>query len=84
MVSRLVFSRFFDIRRNLENVKKKQLGKLVSPVKRSTWLYASTFQNFARRHFFGVDGVSIVIARERDVEKGESKVLKKLERKGVA
>ena len=75
---RLVFSGFFDIRGNLGNVKEKRLEKLVCPVKWSAWLYASTLQNFARQHFFDVNGVSIVISWERDVETGENvwKVLK--------
>ena len=57
---RLVFSRFFNIRGNLGNVKKNRLEKLVSPVKKSALLHASSRQNFAWRHFFDVDGVSIV------------------------
>ena len=45
-----------------EMLKKTRLEKLVSAVKWSAWLYASTLQNFARRHFFDVNGVSIVIS----------------------
>ena len=77
-VTRLVFSRFFDIRGNLGMLKKNRLEKLVFPVKWSVWLYASTLQNYARRQFFDVNGVSIVISREKDVETGENmwKVLK--------
>ena len=76
--SRLAFSRFFDIRGISEMLKKNRLEKLISPVKWSAWLHASTLQNFARRHFFDVNGVSIVILWERDVETGENmwKVLK--------
>ena len=59
--SRLVFSRFFDICGNLWNVKEKPTRKLPA-VKWSAWLYATTFQNFARRHFFDVNGVSIAIS----------------------
>ena len=75
---RLVFSRFFDTRGYLGNVKDKSTRKLVSPVKWNDWLYAYTLQNFATRHFFNVNGVSIVISWERDVETGENiwKVLK--------
>ena len=83
--SRLVFSRFFDIRGNLGNVKEKPT-KLVFPVKWSAWLYASTLQNFARRHFFNVNEVSIVISWEGDVETGDNiwKVLKTKAHKVVA
>ena len=42
-------------------LKKNRLEKLVS-----------TLQNFARRRFFDVNGVSIVISRERDVETREN------------
>ena len=42
--------------------KKNWLEKLVSPVKRSALLHASTLQNFARRHFFDVNEVSIVFS----------------------
>ena len=38
---------------------KNRLEKLVSLLKRSAWLHASTLQNFARRHFFDVNEVSI-------------------------
>ena len=44
-------------------LKKNRLEKLVSPVKRSALLHASTLQNFARRHFFDVNEVSIVISQ---------------------
>ena len=40
--------------------------------------------NFSRLHFFDVDRVSVVTSRERDVETGENKVLKKLELTVVA
>ena len=33
---------------------------------------ASIFQNFARQHFFDVNGVSTVILQEGDVETGEN------------
>ena len=55
-------------------LKKNRLKKLVSAVKWSAWLYASTLQNFAaRRHFFDVNKVSVVFSRERDVKTGENK-----------
>ena len=38
---------------------KNRLEKLVSLLKRSAWLHASTLQNFARRHFFDVNEVCI-------------------------
>ena len=59
-------------------LKKNQLEKPVSLVKWSVWPYPSTLQNFARRHFFDMNGVSIVISLERDAETGENmqKVLK--------
>ena len=49
---RLEFSQFLDWHRNFRNVKKSRLEKLVSLVKRSAWLHASTLQTIARRHFF--------------------------------
>ena len=57
---------------------KNRLEKIVSSVKWSAWIYASTLQNFARQYFFDVNGVSIVIPWERDAETGENmwKVLK--------
>ena len=69
---RLVCSRFLDLRGSLGNVKKNRLEKLVSPVKRSTLLHVSTLQNFARRHFFDVNEVSIVFSWEIDIRTGES------------
>ena len=56
----------------LEMPKKNRVEKLVSPEKWTAWLYASTLQSFARRHMFDVNGVSIVIPWERDVETGEN------------
>ena len=53
-------------------LKKNRLEKLVSSVKRSALLYASTLQNFAGQHFFDVNEVSIVFLREIDIETGES------------
>ena len=44
---------------------KKNLEKLISPVKWSAWLYASALQNFAARHFFDVNKDFIVFSRER-------------------
>ena len=67
---RLVFSRFFCFCRNLGNVKENRLEKLAYPVKWSTWLYASTLPNFARRHFFNVNEVSNVFFWERDDKRG--------------
>ena len=60
--TRLAFTRSFDLRGNLGNVKKKQIEKLVSPVKKSAGLHASTLQNFATQHFFDVNEVSIVFS----------------------
>ena len=85
--ARLVFSRFLYIRGNLGNVKEKSTRKTCfsrEMKKWSFWLYASTLQNFARRHFFDVNGVSIKISWEANAETGEKmwKVLKtKAERK---
>ena len=42
--------------------KKNWLEKLVSPVKRSALLHASTLQNFTRRHFFDVNEIFIVFS----------------------
>ena len=70
---KLVFSRgFFIFAEMSETLKKNRLEELLSPVKWSAWLYASTLQNFARRYFFAVNGVSIVILWERDIEMGEN------------
>ena len=70
--NRLVFSQLFDFCGNLGNVKQNRLEKLVSPVKWSAWLYPSTLQNFATRHFFDVNEVSIVFSIERDFKTGET------------
>ena len=70
--NRLVFSRFFLFAEISEMWKKNQLEKLVSPMKWSAWLYASTLQNFTRRHFFDDNGVSIEISWDRDIETGEN------------
>ena len=43
-------------------LKKNRQKKLVSPVKRSAWLHAYALQNFARRNFFDVNDVSIVLS----------------------
>ena len=60
-----------------EMLKKNRLEKLVSPVKWSAWLYASTLQNFARWHFFDVNEASIVFSSEKDVKTdSKGKVLK--------
>ena len=53
-------------------LKKNELEKLVSAMKRSAWLQASILQNFARRHFFDVIEVSIVFSSEIDIKTGES------------
>ena len=46
---RLVFRQFFWICAEiLGMLNKNRLEKLVSPVKKSSWLHASTLQNFAR------------------------------------
>ena len=61
-IIKLVFSRFFDIRGNLGNVKEKPTGKICCSREKSALLPASSRQNFAWRHFFDVNGVSIVIS----------------------
>ena len=53
-------------------LKKNELEKLVSVVKRSAWLQASILQNFNRRHFFDAIEVSIVFSSEIDIKMGES------------
>ena len=53
-------------------LKKNRLEKLVSPVKRSTYLHASTKQNFAWRCFFEVNRIPIIFSRELDDETGKS------------
>ena len=69
---RQVFSRFLDCAETSGELKKNRLEKLVSPVKRSSWFYASTLQNFARRYFYDVNKVSIVFSRTTDIKTGES------------
>ena len=59
---RLIFSRFFDIPRNLGNVKEKPTRKTCLSREKSALLHASIRQNFASRHFFDVNGASIVIS----------------------
>ena len=59
--SRVVFSLFFDIRGNLGDVKEKPTRKTRFSREMKRLVYASTLQNFARRHFFDVNGVYIVI-----------------------
>ena len=49
-------------------LKKNQLEKLVSPVKRSAQLHASTKQNFAWWCFFEVNGISIIFSREIEIK----------------
>ena len=41
-------------------LKKNRLEKLLSLVERSAWIRASILQNFAKRHLFDVNEVSIV------------------------
>ena len=53
-------------------LKKNRQEKLVSPVKRSALLHASTLQNVARQHFFNVNEVSIVFSWEIDTKTGKS------------
>ena len=55
-----------------EILKKSWVEKRISPMKWSTYLYISTLQNFAKHHFFDVNGVYIVISCERDIETGEN------------
>ena len=64
ILARLVFSRFFDFRENLDNVKEKPARK--------SWFHASTLQNFARRNFFDVNEVSIVYSWKIYIKTGES------------
>ena len=59
--SRIVFSRFLDLRGNIKIVKENRLRKLVSTTKR---LRASAMQKFAWRRFFEVNGISIVFSWE--------------------
>ena len=49
-------------------LKKNQLEKLVSPVKRSAQLHASTKQNFDWRCFFELNGISIIFSREIEIK----------------
>ena len=53
-------------------LKKNRQEKLVSPVKRSALLHASTLQNVARQHFFNVNEVSIVFSWEIDTKTGKN------------
>ena len=69
ILASLVFSGFLDFRGNL---KKNRLEKLVSPLKRSAWLHASTLQNFARRHVSDVNEVSIVFSWKIDIKTREN------------
>ena len=70
LICRLVFSRFFDSRGNLRIVKEKPTRKFVSRVKRSAQLHASTKQNFARRCFFEVNGISVIFSLARELKLG--------------
>ena len=63
--NRLVFSRFLDFRGNLRNGKEKPTRKTCFSYKMNAWLYASAWQNFARRHFFDAKEVSIVVLWQR-------------------
>ena len=53
-------------------LKKNRLEKIVSPMKKSAELHASTKQSFAWPRFFEANGISIAFSREIDVETGES------------
>ena len=53
-------------------LKKNRLEKLLSLVKRSAWIRVSTLQNFAKRHLFDVNEVSIVFPWEIDIKTGKS------------
>ena len=55
-------SRFYYFRRNLENVlKEKPTGEKLVP--RSAWpSQNSTLQNFAWRHFFDVNEISVIFS----------------------
>ena len=59
---------FFILNENLGPVKEKPTRKTCFPVKRSTWLHTSTLQNFARRHFFDVSEVSVVLSWKIDTK----------------
>ena len=59
---RLVFSRFFDIRRNLGNVKEKPTRKTCFSREMKRLALRIYLANFSRPHFFDVNGVSIVIS----------------------
>ena len=62
MVHRLVFSRFFDIRGNLGNVKEKPTRKTCFSHEKKR-LAPSIYQaKFCVAAFFDVNGVSIVIS----------------------
>ena len=73
--SRLVFCGSLIFAEILEMLKKNQLKKLVSPVKWSAWLLASTLQNFvlAGFSFYFVSPVLKSLSRERDFKTGETK-----------
>ena len=58
---RLVFSRFLDLRGSLGNIKEK-LARKTCFSREKKRLAPSTLQNFARRHFFDVNEVSIVFS----------------------
>ena len=67
------FHRTIEIRAEISRLlKKNRLEKLVSPVKRSTYLHASTKQNFAWRCFFEVNRIPIIFSPELDDETGRS------------
>ena len=69
---RQVFSRIFYLRRNLENVKEKPTRKTCYPLEKKRLTPPIYPSNFARRHFFNVNKVSIVFSSEVYIKTGES------------
>ena len=69
---RLVFSRFLDLCESLGIVKEKPTRKTCFSREKKRLLHASTLQNFAMRHFFDVNEVSVVFSWEIDIKTRES------------
>ena len=67
VITRLVFCKLLDFRGNHEKLKKNRLEKLVSPMKWSTWLYTSKFQNVAMWRFFDIN--EVLYFHEKDMVK---------------
>ena len=63
----------FYLRGNIGNVKEKPTRKTCfSREKKRLTLHASTLQNFAKRHFFNVNEISLVFSWEIVIKTGES------------